>query len=96
MQATFLGAAAFPPPAARTGVLPRRYGPCTRLAANAGETTVVQHVIGNVVRLYVGLNLGQGPAKERVELDKLVLGIPFQWVQVGTGCALVCPDARYP
>ena len=86
----------FPPPSACTDILARLNSPCTRLATDARKTFVLQLVIRHMVLLYILFNVIFRPVDEWVYFDEVVNVIPFYYLHVLSGHALLLSQSTDP
>ena len=86
----------FPPPSACTDILARLNSPCTRLATDARKTFVLQFVIRHMVLLYILFNVFLRPVDEWVYFDEVVNVIPFYYLHVLSGHALLLSQSTDP
>src|SRR6185437_8789372 len=73
MQAALARVGLFPPPAAGTVILAGLDGARARGAADARIASVVQHVVGQLLREDIGPDVGFGPVEQRTHLGSAVL-----------------------
>jgi hypothetical protein len=67
----------FPPPPSCTNIFTRFNCPGAWFTANAGKSTVMQEVIGDIILPDILPNLFFGPVNQGIDLYKSVVGIPL-------------------
>lgn len=86
----------FPPPAARANVIDMSDCTGARLAANAGITFVVQHVVRDIVFFYVIPHLFFAPVDKGVYLEQTVALVAFDKLHIAAGHGLAAAQAANP
>src|SRR5262245_56619937 len=65
-------------------------------AANTRVVAVMQLVVGHLVDLDIGPDVGPGPFGERIHLHELKLAVPFNEFGIRSGRCLFTPDTGDP
>ena len=86
----------FPPPSSGSDILAWLDGPCTRLATDARISLVLQLVIRNMVLLYILLHILFAPVDERVHLNQVMNVVPFHYLHILAGYALLLSQSADP
>src|ERR1700674_5426204 len=96
MQAAFARLAALPPPPSRTLVIAGLHRARARRAPNAGETLVMQCIVGQSLPADVLPDFLFSPLEQRADLVQAVFAIPCHGRRHGTPRRLGAPDAGDP
>lgn len=85
-----------PPPSAGSDILAWLDGSCTRLATDARISLVLQLVIRHMVLLYILLHILFAPVDERVHLNQVMNVVPFHYLHILAGYALLLSQSANP
>ena len=96
MQSAFAMFRRFPLPSSSSDILAWLDGSCTRLATDAWITLVLQLVIRHMVLLYILLHILFAPVDERVHLNQVMNVVPFHYLHILAGYALLLSQSATP